>query len=417
MNFARIAFFTLLLGLASPCLAETHVLASDGSGDFSTIQAAIDAAVDGDEIVLGDGAYVGPGNVSLRFMGKAITLRSASGNPEACVLFPNDDFQAWGIRFDLDEGPDSVVEGIGFYYFQCGLGDVNCGGRAITAIGSSPTIRNVRIENCHFFPPGVILLADAEATIEDLSITQSDGGIESRQSLFTLTNSVIEANSTISSAGAGIMAFGSTAVIRSTRIVGNRIHSWGQPQGGAGVFASDSDILIEDSEITDNTSPNYGGAILLSGASELTVRRSTIAGNHAAEGGGIYAGLPGFNGPTMSNIVLENTILRANCAGGVGTEDASFVGIVSGSVDCSSIDTSRMAGFASLTYGTNSEGPPLFCAPRSCSAPWDERGIYTLQGGSQLLDFPGCGRIGLYGAQCAVSVEPLSWGEIKSKYR
>ena len=47
--------------------------------DCPTIQAAIDAAVDGDEVVVGDGVHTGAGNLDLDFGGKAITVRSAGG--------------------------------------------------------------------------------------------------------------------------------------------------------------------------------------------------------------------------------------------------------------------------------------------------------------------------------------------------
>jgi len=44
--------------------------------DYSTIQAAIDAAVDGvDEVVVADDTYSGVGNYDLNFRGKAITVK------------------------------------------------------------------------------------------------------------------------------------------------------------------------------------------------------------------------------------------------------------------------------------------------------------------------------------------------------
>ena len=55
--------------------------------DYLTIQAAIDVAQNGDEIVLADGTYTGVGNKNLFFPGSLIlTIRPASGNRDACVI-------------------------------------------------------------------------------------------------------------------------------------------------------------------------------------------------------------------------------------------------------------------------------------------------------------------------------------------
>ena len=47
-----------------------------GGGEYPTIQAAINAATDGEVVELADGTYIGPGNRDLDFLGKGITVRS-----------------------------------------------------------------------------------------------------------------------------------------------------------------------------------------------------------------------------------------------------------------------------------------------------------------------------------------------------
>ena len=53
---------------------------------YPTIPMAIDAASSGDKVVIAGGVYTGAGNRNLDFGGKAITVRSASGDPAMCII-------------------------------------------------------------------------------------------------------------------------------------------------------------------------------------------------------------------------------------------------------------------------------------------------------------------------------------------
>ena len=73
-------------------------------GDFPTIQAAIDAAMDGDEVEVHPGTY----NETINFLGKAIRVYSTDG-PDVTII----DAQQTGtvVTCDSGEGPDTVLEG------------------------------------------------------------------------------------------------------------------------------------------------------------------------------------------------------------------------------------------------------------------------------------------------------------------
>ena len=116
--------------------ADTIKVSLDGSGDHRTIQAGIDAAADGDEVIVGDGTYTGMGNKDLYFHGKAITVRSENG-PENTIIDCEGDGR--GINFQSGEGSDSIIQGITIAHGTAYMG----GG--IYCSDSSPSINNCRI--------------------------------------------------------------------------------------------------------------------------------------------------------------------------------------------------------------------------------------------------------------------------------
>src|SRR5512139_3387233 len=101
----------LLLAAWAPTPSGTTLLVRpDGTGDYPTIQAAIDAAAEGDTVALADGIFTGTGNKDLDYHGKAITVCSQSGEAEACVI--DCAGSGRGVNFHSAEGPTSVLAGI-----------------------------------------------------------------------------------------------------------------------------------------------------------------------------------------------------------------------------------------------------------------------------------------------------------------
>ena len=77
-----------------------------GEDPFCSIQDAIDAAVDGDEIIVAPGTYF----EAVNFVGKAITLRSSDG-PEVTIIDATGQGQVSVVICETLEGPDTVLEG------------------------------------------------------------------------------------------------------------------------------------------------------------------------------------------------------------------------------------------------------------------------------------------------------------------
>lgn len=119
---------------------------------YPTIQAAIDASVDGDVVIVADGVYTGTGNRDIDYLGKALTVRSENG-PESCII----DCQASsgnrhrGFYFHTNETAAAVLDG---FTIQNGYAPYTpacmySGGGILCQDGANPSIRNCILRENH----------------------------------------------------------------------------------------------------------------------------------------------------------------------------------------------------------------------------------------------------------------------------
>ncbi|MCH2133655.1 MAG: hypothetical protein MK116_07885 [Phycisphaerales bacterium] len=101
------------LGLAGSAAADTIYVAQDGSGDYTTIQAAVNAATSGDEIIVGPGTYTSTSDYVVEVDTTIpFTLRSSDG-PEATIV--DGETQRVPLRLAGNQWSDVVtIEGISF---------------------------------------------------------------------------------------------------------------------------------------------------------------------------------------------------------------------------------------------------------------------------------------------------------------
>lgn len=211
----------LLLAAAAPAAAAILPVHPDGSGAYPNIQAAIAAAAEGDSVLLADGVFSGPGNRDLLFMGKAITVASAAGDPTLCVIDCGGSAAEFhrGVSFLEGEGPESMLAGI---TIRNGWADDpdDRGGGILIGYAARP-----RIERC--------IVTGCRADLGGALYGDSFGAP-------TLIDCVFEGNTAGACAGVALNNEGRPQVI-GCRLIENEC-SW----GGALAFAALATLARED---------------------------------------------------------------------------------------------------------------------------------------------------------------------------
>jgi|GEM_PF-2626861 len=133
----RVALSLLLVAGLPPGLSEaaTLTVALDGQADFSSLEAAIDASVGGDEVLLGPGSFVLTGALDLS--GKEIELKGSG------VGLTRVDVGCNPVLLN-DLGPSALLQDLTFFSSRpdCGL----TGAPLLSGVSNStPTIRRVAL--------------------------------------------------------------------------------------------------------------------------------------------------------------------------------------------------------------------------------------------------------------------------------
>jgi hypothetical protein len=283
--------------------------------DFDSIQAGIDASMDGDQVLVAPGEYVVTEPITFR--GKAIMIRSETGRDETTIRMgtPTDTNRGSVIIFENGETTASILEGFtitggisswvssanaysgGGIYFNASSGSlINCavvnnqadnggGGGVSAAYGSSPILTN--------------------CTLTGNSATLAGGGVLFYiNSSMTMTDCIISGNSSLSVGGGVYGGSNSSIIMTNCTIISNTTQD-----GGAGIGLSSSSATLTNCIIAQNTGAKYGGGLGIEyEGSSTNINNCTIWGNSAGEGGGVGC----FNGASATVI---NSIFWSNTAG------------------------------------------------------------------------------------------------------
>ncbi|MEW5994437.1 MAG: right-handed parallel beta-helix repeat-containing protein [Candidatus Zixiibacteriota bacterium] len=294
------------------CLVVSVVVAeSRAYGEFvyvpdhyPTIQGAIDAAHDGDMVIVRAGTYV----ENIDFLGKAITVRSESG-PHLTVI--DGSKKGTVVSFVKGEAAACVLEG---FTIRNGIGTDLTGygyyaGGGVLCLDSSPTIiGNVFVNNACVggYGGGLLARGSSSRIVGNLFAGNSafgGGGLSTQASACTVMDNEFDGN--VAKYGGGISAAGDSSWIGGNKVVYNRAYDV-----GGGVFvANGAGTVIIYNDIRGNLAEHDGGGIRSADGGFPAIVNNMVSGNEALyNGGGVSIG---YEAPAR---IANNTVI-GNVAG------------------------------------------------------------------------------------------------------
>lgn len=349
MRLGRILAGCLAAGaLATTAIGATLSVGPDDKYDFDSIQGAIDAAADGDTVLVAPGIYTAWSGASavIDTIGKAIEVRSAFGPVNTII---DGSFSARGIECSSGEGPNTRIEGFRIIH---GVAEQGGGMEAITG---SPTIVNCRfIDNAaqdwkwYAGHGGAVYLANSACTFQDC---------------------IFQANTTDGNGG-GVYV-GDSCQLSFTNC---SFESNSATKGGALYISGQSLVTMTGCELQWNSAEFYGGAMYLVNFVDLQCSDTLLIENVAnGSGGGIYNNCSSFD---LLNVTLTGNVANAWSGGGGGgirqtcgtgiIHDSTFEANLAGqgpAISVEPVGSMIIGGTSFCSQGTN----PI-------SGPWKDEG-------------------------------------------
>jgi len=253
--------------------------------DYPSIQQGINAAVQGDTVLVAQGKY----SEHLDFLGKAISVVS-QGGPEITIIDGNQ--TGIPVVFKNNETKDTLIQGFTI---------TNSLDRGLVCTDSSPTIRSN------------IICLNKGAPVT------GGGGIFCHNGSPLIQKNIITDNYTEDyPGGAGIYCYDG-----APKIIENTIYNNRSTEGGGGVCCEDTSALIQGNEIFLNQFEYHGGGLFIinGGVGKANVIVDNYIHNNDASptiesfyGAGVYC-----TGEVIirDNIISKNGSSSVMCGGGI----------------------------------------------------------------------------------------------------
>ncbi|MFQ5639491.1 MAG: T9SS type A sorting domain-containing protein [bacterium] len=271
-------FLSILAGLLAVGTTNANII--NVPADQQTIQAGINAATDGDTVLVQPGNYI----ENINFLGKNIVVGSL--------------FLTTGDTANISQ---TIIDG-------------NAAGSVVTfASGEvSSVLTGFTIQNGLAYQGGGIYSMNSSPILDNVIISgnianEEGGGIYHIYNVLTISNCAISNNSAAKGGGM-ICHWSANASIKNTTITNNTSGA-----GGGGITSWDSNINLEHVTVEGNIASTWGGGID-SYRSNVTVTNCDFIGNEARDGTG--GGINCTYGQTFAafSVAINNTVVENNSA-------------------------------------------------------------------------------------------------------
>lgn len=343
-RISRLLSVALPLLLCTPAAARTWHIAPDGSGDAPTIQAGIDSAGPGDDVLLEAGVYTWASQHatgSLARLKSGVTLHSEAG-AAATVL----DAESHGRVIVCQDVGDGVrIDGLTIAHGNV----IGTGGGILVAGASNPTIAHCVLQHNRADIPvngrggagiscdvATILYCDFLDNVAFSIFTALGGGIYCGAARIDhctfLRNGCTVGDSQAGSAGGAI--YSHAAQIADCTFEGNFAGAFVSGVGGA--IEEAGVASIERCVFRSNTANLAGGAI---GAQSGSITSCLFVDNKAS---GTFTSYPSGGAVRAGSVTISGCAFLGNVARHVRTDGPGFGGAVN--VDQGTIESCTLVG-------------------------------------------------------------------------